>query len=598
MTEKLDTNSNMSHTEIQPERVPQHMNHTKADANPVYSLAESPNNSLENLESGESEFDINDALLSDDDIFGAGGDSDFGDEYEDEDDDDESFLILPVTNSTKKELSEGNVPNLKYECLTTQGMLNNMVKKVHHLQPILNMSPEDIFILMHHCDWNEERLLEAWTERMDELLVECGISQRITDETQPSDDDNNNNNDGDDNGPQKVADGSKKTKRVRGLRFRNNFMCDICCDEKSTETFALDCGHEYCVECYRRYIEDRLYSGDVITCMSCSLVLRNDDIDKIMGHASSRKLMDSAIKSFVAKHYKTYKWCRYTDCKCIIHLLDTTSLSEYTRLHYSPFVKCNLGHRFCFNCGYEIHAPADCNIATAWVKKAREESVQLNWILSNTKECPKCTVNIEKNGGCNHMTCTECGYEFCWICEGEWKLHGTSYYHCTLYKNDANHKNSRNELKTKSMKRYTFYYRMYNEHEMSSKLDRRLGQTVESKVRALQEKMGVSWIEGQFLTEGIRTLAEGRAALKWSFAVAYYSDASHNLTKIFLDNQGLLSNAVEDLSELLQINDPEVIMKRKPEFYNKARYVENRTYALMECGRDLLCKGISKPVDY
>merc|ERR1712039_782627 len=29
------------------------------------------------------------------------------------------------------------------------------------------------------------------------------------------------------------------------------------------------------------------------------------------------------------------------------------------------------------------------------------------------KRCPKCSAAIEKNGGCDHMTC-RCGYEFWW----------------------------------------------------------------------------------------------------------------------------------------------------------------------------------------
>ena len=31
------------------------------------------------------------------------------------------------------------------------------------------------------------------------------------------------------------------------------------------------------------------------------------------------------------------------------------------------------------------------------------------------RECPKCEINIEKNEGCNHMTC-RCNFQFCWIC--------------------------------------------------------------------------------------------------------------------------------------------------------------------------------------
>jgi ariadne-1 len=68
-----------------------------------------------------------------------------------------------------------------------------------------------------------------------------------------------------------------------------------------------------------------------------------------------------------------------------------------------------------------------------WIIKNSAESENLNWILANTKSCPKCKRPIEKNQGCMHMTCSQCKYEFCWLCQGGWAEHGErtgGFYAC------------------------------------------------------------------------------------------------------------------------------------------------------------------------
>eukprot|EP00347_Sterkiella_histriomuscorum_P000142 403377009 len=39
------------------------------------------------------------------------------------------------------------------------------------------------------------------------------------------------------------------------------------------------------------------------------------------------------------------------------------------------------------------------------------------------KTCPNCGIYIQKNGGCVHMTCYKCKYEFCWLCKNKWSTH-------------------------------------------------------------------------------------------------------------------------------------------------------------------------------
>ena len=60
--------------------------------------------------------------------------------------------------------------------------------------------------------------------------------------------------------------------------------------------------------------------------------------------------------------------------------------------------------------------PITCVMLANWMDKCTSESGTANWLLVNTKKCPKCAVRIEKNQGCNHMTCRNkgCAYEFCW----------------------------------------------------------------------------------------------------------------------------------------------------------------------------------------
>ena len=45
------------------------------------------------------------------------------------------------------------------------------------------------------------------------------------------------------------------------------------------------------------------------------------------------------------------------------------------------------------------------------------------WEELFTKKCPKCYASIQKNGGCSHMICKRCGFDFCWYCSQENQTH-------------------------------------------------------------------------------------------------------------------------------------------------------------------------------
>ena len=61
------------------------------------------------------------------------------------------------------------------------------------------------------------------------------------------------------------------------------------------------------------------------------------------------------------------------------------------------------------------------------------DAANTEWLANHTKPCPKCSVPIERDAGCNHFVCNKCRHEFCWVCMGPWSEHGAEtggFYRC------------------------------------------------------------------------------------------------------------------------------------------------------------------------
>merc|ERR1712100_281120 len=125
------------------------------------------------------------------------------------------------------------------------------------------------------------------------------------------------------------------------------------------------------------------------------------------------------------------------------------------------------------------HDPATCEQVDQRRQKATDESENVNWMMANTKRCPKCRSPIEKNGGCMHMTCSKagggCGHEFCWMCRGPWSEHGSAtggYYSCNKYeknKDAVQEDNSRDKAKS-DLEYYMFYFHRFESHKNALKI--------------------------------------------------------------------------------------------------------------------------------
>ncbi|KAF8366390.1 hypothetical protein PRIPAC_84219 [Pristionchus pacificus] len=276
------------------------------------------------------------------------------------------------------------------------------------------------------------------------------------------------------------------------------------------------------------------------------------------------------LNNFVESNRKL-RWCPGTGCEMAVKVT-----SDQTRA-----VECTCKCRFCFECGKEWHEPMDCALLRKWLQKCVDDSETSNWISANTKDCPKCHTTIEKNGGCNHMTCKSpaCTYEFCWICMGDWKAHKDAY-NCSRYVESGTVKDSRAALE-----KYLHYYNRYMNHQNSLKLENKLYDSVRAKMDLMQRVSTMSWVEVQFLLKAVDVLSECRRTLMFAYAFAYYVKQGNELF-IFEDNQRDLEIATEQLSGFLeqdldQILQTENMVTLKQKVQDKYRYVEHRRNVLL-----------------
>merc|ERR1719204_1596511 len=87
-----------------------------------------------------------------------------------------------------------------------------------------------------------------------------------------------------------------------------------------------------------------------------------------------------------------------------------------------PNADCGSGIVLDTCCNDEPHEGMTCEDMRRQRHKERWGN-EKEFMANETKQCPHCLVWIEKNGGCNHMTCHHCRGEFCWLCFGNWSDH-------------------------------------------------------------------------------------------------------------------------------------------------------------------------------
>ncbi len=191
--------------------------------------------------------------------------------------------------------------------------------------------------------------------------------------------------------------------------------CEACfCtpQEANSKPYRLAaCGHFFCIACLTDHVKESGSSKKFpITCPGCDESIMLCDIKTIYSNEDERQeLYAAGLDAYVGSNADgDIKFCPGPDC-CMV----------FKKIENGGTVKCEeCGYRYCSGCGEKPH-PHDMTCKAFQISKKKTEGDVEKWLKTtnqDAKQCPACKAVIEKNLGCNHMTCPRCKKHLCWKC--------------------------------------------------------------------------------------------------------------------------------------------------------------------------------------
>jgi ariadne-1 len=466
-----------------------------------------------------------------------------------------------------------------YREIAPQAVQAEVQAAVKSVAGMLEVSSDDAEAMLLARKWDRERLLELYLEDTPAERRHAGLEDE--------------------------GAGAAAAAEDAGVRRGQMVDCDICFDTvEGHQMLSLACGHRACARCWREFLLQQLRSRAASAvdarCMQtgCSSIVTHSFITSIEdtlraggsmeagGLASPGALSgvgasllphwNRALHRNYVEHNRNLRWCTGKGCN-----------QAFQAVTAPRDIECgSCGSTLCLRCGVDAHRPASCEQMAEWTAKCSNESETANWMIVNTKRCPRkgCGVRIEKNQGCMHMKCRVCKHEFCWVCLGDWEVHGQKtggYYTCNRYdaaksttatatagdraaaaasgvkKGKAGKaaavKTAEEEAEEKAkmeLDRYLFYFQRYTNHHRAgafASLQRAVTQQRMAEITA----EGLTWSEVDFLEQGTEVLIACRLVLQHTYVLAYYLPDGPEKS-LFEHLQEMLEGSTEELSELLE----------------------------------------------
>lgn len=188
--------------------------------------------------------------------------------------------------------------------------------------------------------------------------------------------------------------------------------CQVCMEpcvaSDGRARFITMCDHHpTCTPCMIQYLESNIASRKLngIRCPGYRCRIELEPLHNL------QHLLTPAVRDRLTLWKQLDANQNLTECCQCFHLNDKTLITRNGS--WITCAKCQCV--YCYKHALAHPVTQSCS------SYERAQRAQNNEMIKETSiACPgwRCNARITKNGGCNHLTCTQCGCESCWLCGG------------------------------------------------------------------------------------------------------------------------------------------------------------------------------------
>lgn len=222
------------------------------------------------------------------------------------------------------------------------------------------------------------------------------------------------------------------------------------CFETASDPVRIGCKHVYCHSCFTAFLASTARHGGPlpIKCFGddgkCPQLVSIYTARTFMQKADFQRLATKVLEVHVSKKQDELRYCPTPDCAYIYRVqekiteppvpeilkgvkakqpkgdskrVDTSSGALNPKPDIpSATIQCpGCLIKICAGCHSAAHERRTCD--SIQIEKERNDKLFQTWLkTSGAKNCPKCSIPLLKDGGCNHVRCGACRTHICWVC--------------------------------------------------------------------------------------------------------------------------------------------------------------------------------------